>query len=1174
ENVATLADARAEAGQVLKVIELGAGTGGTSGVVLERLTKSSARVEYVYTDISPGFTRYGARKFGTRHPYVQFRALDVEKEPEAQGYAAHSYDVVFATNVLHATRNIRRSLSHARRLLKPGGLLIVNELTGVRDLSTLTFGLLDGWWLYEDGELRLPHAALLGHEQWAQALTDVGFETPAYFTGASNDPAVEARCFQSLVVAASGDVAQAPAVVAIPSVSKVVVPVVAPPSEARCFELADTICEVVASVIGIDRREIGRDLSFSDFGVDSIMAVDIVERLGSALHVELRASDLFSYSSVNALAAHIAEAGAPAVPAAQLEPNGDGAAALFDEPIVHSEPAPISAAAPVSSSDIAVVGVSGMFPGAADIAEFWANLKAGRCSVAEVPSERWSAADIYDANPQAPGKSVSRWGGFMERATEFDPLFFNMSPKEAELMDPQQRLFLQESYKALEDAGYAENVLAGSRVGVFVGAASGDYLLRLRDAGCEQDAHLFTGNASSILSARIAYYLNLKGPALTVDTACSSSLLALHLACESLRSGSCDAALAGGVSMLSTQQFHVLATKAGMLSPTGVCHAFDQQANGMVPAEACAVFLLKPLSRALADGDRIYGVIRGSGTNQDGKTNGITAPSAASQTALERAVYDRFDIDPATIGYLEAHGTGTKLGDPIEVDALKDAFGAYTKNEAYCALASVKTNVGHPLAAAGAVSLAKVLLSLTHQTLAPSLNYATTNEHIALEGSPFFVNTELKPWAPVGGSAVRRAAVSSFGFSGTNVHVVIDEAPSAASIPNAETHELLCLSARSPAALARRVARLQSWLAEAGSQLALADIAFTLNQRRSHYAHRLALVVSSHAELVEKLQRFSESGESSEVMQSSGRELGRSARAALRPTVEQLVRELAGSPRAARLERLTALGWLYAEGHELDFAPLYAAAPRRVVSLPSYPFLRDRYFVSKEREVAVSTVVDDAPRAALLVPRWEPLSASSAIVEPPTGTFVVLARGELVDALQEPARQSGLGCVFIATSASDAADRCAELKEPAAGRLLACELLSACPDLAGIVDLSDLYAQGQGSATELGRSALLQELLKQQPARKWRFLQLTSGLETSDADASGVDGAWMASLLAVLDAEYGRVSSRSVEVEAKLHPSSLWSVALAELSELSGPVRVQRRGNTRLARRLRRLEAP
>ena len=376
----------------------------------------------------------------------------------------------------------------------------------------------------------------------------------------------------------------------------------------------------------------------------------------------------------------------------------------------------------------------------------------------------------YQPGEAVAGKTNSQWAGRLEEYDLFDPLFFNISPTEAESMDPQQRLFLQACWHTIENAGYEARSLSGSKCGVFVGCAAGDYHQLSRRH--QLSAQGFTGGATSILAARISYFLNLQGPCISIDTACSSSLVAIAQACDSLTSGASDLALAGGVYVMVGPEMHIKTSQAGMLSPEGKCFTFDERADGFVPGEGVGVVLLKRLADAERDHDIIHAVIHGWGVNQDGRTNGITAPNPESQTRLEQEVYDKFRIDPASIQLIEAHGTGTKLGDPIEVEGLRNAFKKYTRKKEYCALGSVKSNIGHCLAAAGVAGALKLILALKHKQLPPTINFERLNEHIDLTESPFYVNTRLQEWDLERGGR-RQAAISSFGFSGTNAHMVI-----------------------------------------------------------------------------------------------------------------------------------------------------------------------------------------------------------------------------------------------------------------------------------------------------------------------------------------------------------------------------------------------------------------
>ncbi len=520
-----------------------------------------------------------------------------------------------------------------------------------------------------------------------------------------------------------------------------------------------------------------------------------------------------------------------------------------------------------------------------------------------------------------------RHGGFLPDEDQFDPLFFRISPTEAAMMDPQQRLFLETAYHALEDSGYAPDSLSGKRCGVFVGAGAGDYAQRFRDVGMESNPLGLMGNVTSILAARISYFLNLKGPSVALDTACSSSLVAVHLACESLVSGTTDMALAGGVAVISTPQFIVAATEGGMLSPNDRCATFDAAADGFVCGEGSGVVVLKRLADALSDGDAIHGVIRGSGINQDGRTNGITAPSAPSQAALEVEVYRRSGIDPATISYVEAHGTGTPLGDPIEVEALTSAFRRFTDRTGFCALGSAKTNIGHALTAAGIAGLLKLLLMLRHRRIPPLVGFTQANPRIDFASTPFVLPTKAEPWEA---HSPRRAAVSSFGFSGTNAHIVIEEAPPAPRRAPADGPFLFVLSGRSEEARRARAAALEAHLA--GATPDLRDVAFTLAAGREHYPHRLAIVAADAAELRAALRAWSAGERSPNVLVGEARPEGPGP--ALTALGEQMAQQ------AADLKALRILADLYVQGASFDWATLPGTAGGRRCTLPGYPFER------------------------------------------------------------------------------------------------------------------------------------------------------------------------------------------------------------------------------------------
>jgi acyl transferase domain-containing protein len=514
-----------------------------------------------------------------------------------------------------------------------------------------------------------------------------------------------------------------------------------------------------------------------------------------------------------------------------------------------------------ASERIAIVGMSARYPEAPTLDQFWSNLADARCSIREIPRDRWNVDRYFDPRGAERGKVYCRWLGALGDVDRFEPLFFHISAAEAELMDPQQRLFLEEAYRAFEDAGYSPRSLGQQRCGVYLGLMGNEYAALVQRAEGFQDA---TGNSAAIAAARIAYFLNLKGPAITLDTACSSSLVATHLACRALVGAEVDMALVGGVTLYLTEQPYISMCAVGMLAKDGRCKAFDDTADGFVPGEGVGTLVLKRLADAERDGDSIYGVIIGSGINQDGRTNGITAPSVASQMDLLRDVYRRFSIDPETISYVEAHGTGTKLGDPIELEALSTVFREYTRRERYCGIGSVKSNIGHTSAAAGIAGVHKVLLALKNTTIPATLHCAKPNEHFDFAASPFYVNAESRKWEVPPGT-VRRAAVSSFGISGTNAHIVIEEyVPRHAeaarlSRERADRAALIVLSARSGPQLKMQASALAERL-RSMAESDLASIAYTLQIGREEFEHRLAFPATSVTEAADTLQRYVANG--------------------------------------------------------------------------------------------------------------------------------------------------------------------------------------------------------------------------------------------------------------------------------------------------------------------------
>jgi 3-oxoacyl-[acyl-carrier-protein] synthase II len=612
---------------------------------------------------------------------------------------------------------------------------------------------------------------------------------------------------------------------------------------------------------------------------------------------------------------------------------------------------------------IAIVGMGCRFPGGADSPEaFWNLLRDGVDAIAEVPQDRWNVDAYYDSNPDTPGKICNRYGGFVSHLQEFDAQFFRIAPREALSLDPQQRLLLEVSWEALENAAIAPERLVGTQTGVFIGICSTDYWHRLLERNPHEiDAYLTTGNTHSLASGRISYILGFTGPSLSVDTACSSSLVSVHLACKSLHDRECNLALAGGVNCILSPQVSINFSKAKMLSPEGRCKSFDAEANGFVRAEGCGIVVLKRLSDAIASGDNILALICGSAVNQDGRTSGLTVPNGPSQQAVILQALNNSRIEASQISYLETHGTGTALGDPIEIGALGEVFGK--RQIEPLIVGSVKTNIGHLEAAAGIASLIKVVLALQHEAIPPNLHFKTPNPNISWDELPIEVATQKIPW--LRGEKTRYAGVSAFGFSGTNAHVVLGEFrteeareanyfASLSAVAQRQTppafgtplvrgglgrgYHLLTLSAKSEKALREMVGRYERFL-EVHSEIDLADLCFTANTGRSHFDCRLGIIARSIAELQEKLTAFLDRQEIPGML------YGR-----VQKTEDNVPQLPSLSPENEDWQPiLLKLLDLYVRGVPIDWLEFYNDYPCRKVTLPTYPFQRQRYWIETMR---------------------------------------------------------------------------------------------------------------------------------------------------------------------------------------------------------------------------------
>ncbi|MEU3963150.1 SDR family NAD(P)-dependent oxidoreductase [Streptomyces buecherae] len=724
-----------------------------------------------------------------------------------------------------------------------------------------------------------------------------------------DDPLVPATA----LAAASGGpvavpaVAPAPALPAAPRPAPAAAPVAAPLSgdELHALVLAD-VKRRFSDVLKIPVDRLKAHSTFEDYGVDSVRITQLNRAL-EAHYGPLPTSLLFTYKDLESLARHLAttsaarELGAPAAVATTPAPLSPAPAA---------PPAPAGAAT-AGSGDIAIIGLSGRYPQAPTLAEFAANLAAGRDAITEIPAERWDHRDFPDVD--------CRWGGFLDDALAFDPGFFNLSPGAAAYMDPQERLFLQAVWHCLEDAGHTPESLADPEAGdrrgnvaVFAGVTFNEYgLYGAADLAAGKDVPIDSQLYS--VANRVSYLLNLRGPSLVVDTACSSSLYAIHLACEALRHGEAEVAIAGGVNLSLHPSKYLTLGMFNFLSADGHCKSFGEGGNGYVPGEGVGAVLLKPLAQAEADGDHVYGVVKGTAVNHGGKTNGYTVPNPVAQAEVVRAALARAGVEPGGVSYLEAHGTGTSLGDSIEIEALATAFDGFPDDGRHCAIGSVKSNIGHLEAAAGISQVTKVLLQMREGRLFPSrLNSERLNPEIDFDRTPFRVQLEAEPWQPPQGQP-RRAGVSSFGVGGVNVHLVLEEytgRPHPA--PATSGPHLVPLSARTPEALVRYAAALHAHLdgAAPDARPDLADVAYTLQTGRRPQRHRVAFSATDHADLAAQLKGFVADGRAD----------------------------------AAR-ERLDEAGRQWLDGADVDFEAAWRGRPGRRVSLPGYPFERDTHWL-------------------------------------------------------------------------------------------------------------------------------------------------------------------------------------------------------------------------------------
>ncbi|MCU1349408.1 MAG: pksN 10, partial [Acidobacteria bacterium] len=746
-----------------------------------------------------------------------------------------------------------------------------------------------------------------------------------------------------------------------------------------------------SELMKLPAHKIDPQAPLEEYGIDSILAMKLTSQLEKTFG-PLSRTLFFEYQTIATLAGHFAKSH-PAVmqEALGLLQQAPKASAVVP-PAVEKRRSPSPSRRRIRSAgstgarhqEIAIVGLAGRYPQAETLQAFWRNLQNGRDCITEVPAERWDHELYFDADQSKAGKSYSKWGGFIADVDKFDPLFFNISPKEASLIDPQERLFLETAWQTIEDAGYTKESIAGSRIGVYVGVMWGQYELYGAESLLAGQTAVPSSSHASIAN-RVSYFFDLHGPSMALDTMCSSSLTAIHLACEELRRGEIDAAIAGGVNVTIHPYKYLSLSQGKFAASDGRCRSFGAGGDGYVPGEGVGAVLLKPLEHALRDGDQVYAVIKSSTVNHGGKTNGYSVPNPNAQGDLILEALKKANVDPKTLSYIETHGTGTSLGDPIEITGLMKAFGDAAGEKQFCPIGSVKSNIGHLESAAGIAAVTKALLQLRHKQLVPSLHAEPLNPHIDFGDSPFYVQTGLTEWKHAGAHP-RRVGVSSFGAGGSNAHLILEEYD-AARQPESAAHPLpFVLSAKNDGALRRYAEKVIDFLDD-GVAGSLADLAYTSQVGRTPMDARLVVVASSVADLRGKLQQW--------LALQKDRALDAGAAAA------ELEDVFAGNVREARfdagnlidgpagktfLENLVAnrelekIARLWVLGVGIDWSLLDRDANPRRVTLPTYPFARERYWIEQPAP---------APRVARVARRIAPATRKAVAKKLPAPAAVV-----------------------------------------------------------------------------------------------------------------------------------------------------------------------------------------
>lgn len=715
--------------------------------------------------------------------------------------------------------------------------------------------------------------------------------------------------------------------------------------EAILEQTIEYIKSLTAEELRIPKERIKPKHNMEDYGIDSVMVVSLTRRLENDFG-ELSKTIFFECQTLQEVAEYFVEHYFERLielfgtNLTKTEPSSEGEVLSESvEEIIEEHSEELLATDPGACNqedDIAIVGVSGRYPLANDLDEFWENLKQGKDCITEIPKERWDALKYYDKELGKEGKTRSKWGGFIDDVDKFDPLFFNLSPKEAEFMDPQERLFVETAWHSFEDAGYTREQLSQKTVGVFAGVMYGEYQLY----GAEETAKgntLALSSSYAAIANRVSYLFNLHGPSITIDTMCSSSLTSIHLACESIKRGECNVAIAGGVNVSIHPNKYLILGQCNFASSDGRCRSFGKDGDGYVPGEGVGAVVLKSLKDAKKDHDRIYAVIKGSFINHGGKTNGYTVPNPKAQAIVISETLRRARVNPRTISYLEAHGTGTSLGDPIEITGLVKAYDPYTNDKNYCSIGSVKSNIGHLESAAGIAAVTKVLLQMKYKKLVPSIHSEELNPNINFANTPFRVQHAYETWErPVlieDGKQVtypRRAGISAFGAGGSNAHLIIEEYVNPSQLELHEEEYFLPISARNEKQLKESASNLLKYLTRHDS-IMIGDIAYTLQTGREAMSKRLVILARTREQAIERLREWVKENKESELIYYGS----------MQETADSVKEE--SIERAWNNRELSTVARLWVQGVDLEFSSYYKEK-RQIITLPGYPYARERYW--------------------------------------------------------------------------------------------------------------------------------------------------------------------------------------------------------------------------------------